>query len=168
MQHRKPRLLTVLVAATAFAVAGSAAVIVRAQEHDEQRPRATTRPAGREGAQTLEHEMGAIGRAFKALQKQVKDPAQNASSLQLVQQFQVHAATAKGMLPDKIAKAPESDRPKLIADYRKMMNSLLRDSLDLEDQLMDNQNDKAAKTLDGMNELQTEGHKEFRPQRKRG
>ena len=166
MQTHTSRSLIVLTAA--FALAGSLAVVAHAQDEERHAP-----PAGRNGpaahaagaAPTLEHEMSAIGRAFKGLNRQVKDASKNADSLKLAQQFEMHVATAKTLLPEKIEKAPEADRAKLTEDYRKDMSQLLRDALDLEDQLANNENDKAAETLKKLGNIEKEGHQEFRPRK---
>jgi hypothetical protein len=61
----------------------------------------------------------------------------------------------------------DADRPKHEADYRGMMVNLLRAELDLEEQLIDGKNDKAAETLKSIDELQDQGHKDFQPPKRK-
>jgi hypothetical protein len=152
--------------------------LVAAEEHDgdegPHRPPAT-RPTtrlvltGGDGTPPvlLHREMESMGRAFKALQRQINDPAQNASSLVLVAELQQHTMLAKNATPPKNQEDPTADKAQSAADYHGMMLNLLREELNLEEQLMDKQNDKAAETLKSIDELQDQGHKEFQPKKKR-
>ena len=66
------------------------------------------------------------------------------------------------MTPPIVAKAPESDQPKMLAKYRSEMGKLLQQEIDLEQALLDNDNTKAADMLGKMHQTEGEGHKEFR------
>jgi hypothetical protein len=111
----------------------------------------------------LEREMSAMDRAFKALQGQIKDKTRNAASLTLVTQLQVATVNSKQAAPPMVNRAPEADRPKMAAEYRSMMLNLLREELDLEEELLKDDNAKAADTLASIDEIQKQGHKEYRP-----
>ncbi|HSV16105.1 MAG TPA: cytochrome b562, partial [Tepidisphaeraceae bacterium] len=132
----------------------------------EPAARPTTRPGGARASVNLNHEMESMGRAFKALQRQINDSAQNASSLALVGELQQHTMLAKSAAVPKNVATPNEDPAQSAADYHGMMLNLLRQELDLEEQLLDNQNDKAAATLKSIDELQDQGHKEFQPKKK--
>jgi len=108
-----------------------------------------------------------MGRDFKQLQKQLNDPAQNASSLALVADLQQHTILAKNATPPKLPTVADADRPKHEADFRGMMLNLLRQELDLEEQLLDGKNEKAAATLKSIDEMQDQGHKDFQPKKKK-
>jgi hypothetical protein len=151
--------------------------LLAAEEHDDEGPRRppatrpTTRPGGPGGGAgapvSLHREMESMGRAFKALQKQISDPAQNASSLALVAALQQHTMLAKNATPPKNQEDPNADKAQSAADYHGMMLNLLREELNLEEQLMDKQNDKATETLKSIDELHDQGHKEFQPKKKK-
>lgn len=49
-----------------------------------------------------------------------------------------------------------------LTDYQTIMSNLLRGELDLEEQLRNNQNDKAAETFKSLKGFEDEGHEEFR------
>jgi hypothetical protein len=107
--------------------------------------------------------MGAMGRSFATLRKQIKDSSKNESSLAAINELQRATAVAKGQLPPMIRSLPKDDQAKSAGEYRTMMHNLLKLEVDLEDQLLDGKNDKAAETLDQIDELQNQGHKEYRP-----
>src|SRR4051812_48374863 len=72
-------------------------LMAAAHDDDDEGPRRppatrpTTRPGGGAGGPvSLHREMETMGREFKALQKQINDPAQNVSSLALVTELQQH------------------------------------------------------------------------------
>jgi hypothetical protein len=111
----------------------------------------------------LEREMETMGRAFKRLQAQIKDKTQNESSLAQITIFEQSALACKGAVPPAVAKLGEQERAKQLHDYRNMMVNLLQQALDLEEQLLAGDNTKAADTLATMDEIQKQGHKEFRP-----
>jgi hypothetical protein len=128
---------------------------------DEQRPAApSTRPS-----RVLHEQMESMEKPFKQLTSQVGDKSKNASSLQLVEQLQRATLACKTEIPRKVQRMPATQQGEETSNYRQMMVNLLRHELDLEEQLLNNDNTKAAETVKQMDELQKDGHKEFRPQR---
>jgi hypothetical protein len=71
-------------------------------------------------------------------------------------------------MPPLVAALPAADQAARIVEYKKELGKLLRQELDLEEQLLDGNNAKAAETLAAMQATQQEGHRGFRPQRGRG
>jgi hypothetical protein len=158
-----------IVACTALSLAMLTPVLRAEEEKEHHAPPTTQRGQGGAGGQrqmqqrpvNLEHEMENMGRAFKRLNSQISDSAKNASSLELIQQIQASTVAAKSVVPGKIAKLPEAERAEKLKDYRSMLLSLLRLETDLEENLMDNDNTKAAATLQQMGDLQKKGHDEL-------
>jgi hypothetical protein len=156
-----------------LAVLSCAAVLVYGQDKSTTAP--STRPAGGArpprpggaGGMNLEASMKSMGQALKQLNAQVNDKAQNASSLTLVMQMETATVSAKSQ-PPRLPRASEEDRAKKQADFRLSMMNLLRQELDLEDQLLANDNTKAAATLATMEDVMKQGHEEFNVKLKSG
>ena len=73
----------------------------------------------------LAHEMKGMSKDFKALKKQIDDPAQKASSLDLIADMEKHAKAARELTPANTAKVPEADKAKWMEDYKKQIDDLL-------------------------------------------
>src|SRR4051812_15319264 len=117
------------------------------------------------GKQDLHHNMEAMEKPFKQLGKQISDSSKNESSLQLVLQLQQLTLASKSQIPRKVDRMPATQQAEAKSDYRQMMVNLLRQELDLEEQLINGDNKKAAETVAAMDQLQKDGHAEFRPKR---
>ena len=120
------------------------------------------------GPKRPQADMMAMDKVFRALNAQVKDPAQNAASLAALAQMQAATVAAKDGMPPLVAALPAAEQAARVVEYKKEMLKLLRQELDLEEQLLDGNNAKAAETLAAMQATQQEGHRGFRPQRGRG
>ena len=120
------------------------------------------------GPKRPQADMMAMNKAVMALTAQIKDPAQNPASLAAVAQLLAATVAAKEDMPPLVAALPAAEQPARIVEYKKEMLKLLRQELDLEEQLLDGNNAKAAETLAAMQATQQEGHRGFRPQRGRG
>jgi hypothetical protein len=163
------------VVVAAVALAGSVMFVTPARG-EEEKPAAAAAgkaeggehrgPGG--GENPLHLEMEAMGKSFKALRGQVSDPTKNESSLQLLEDLEKHTLAAKAMTPRGATTRPTDERAKYVADYRTDMANLLRVELEVEEALLDNKNDKAAEAVKTLADMMGEGHKEFRPKRKRG
>jgi len=157
------------VISVAAIVVGIGIFLVRIGQAQEQR-RPTSGP-GRPGEArpvSLERNMEGMERAFKKLQSQISDPAQNASSLELITQMQQQTLASKSQTPKLVSQLPEDQRVKQLAEYRMMMVSLLQQELELENHLLNNENDKAAESLKSIDQLQKDGHKDFRKDKRKG
>ena len=117
------------------------------------------------GPKRPQPDMMAMDKAFRALNAQVKDAAQNAASLAVLAQMQAATVAAKDGVPPLVAALPEAERAARIVEYKKEMDKLLHQEITLEEQLLDGDNAKAAETLAAMTATQQEGHRGFRPQR---
>ncbi len=120
-------------------------------------------PGGMQGGQmrvSLGREMGGLNSDVKKIKAQVSDASKNASTILAVIDMEQHTANCK-TAPPKMPTTSPTDTSKL-DDYESMMSNLLRTELDLEEQLRNNQNDKAAETVKLFKGIEDDGHKEFR------
>lgn len=122
-----------------------------------------TLAAEKKGDSELGKAMEDMGKALKAIKKNVKDPTKNEESLKLVAKCQQDALTSKGLLPAMLTKVPEADKAKTLAGYRKMMADTIAALCKLEGQLLDGKNDEAAETLKTLKTLEDDGHEKYNP-----
>jgi soluble cytochrome b562 len=114
----------------------------------------------------LETRMDRIGKAFRKLKKQVADPAQNASSLQLLATMQDAAKEAVDFTPAKAADLPEDQRPKFVEDFKAGIKGMLDEFSKLADALTAGKNEDAVKIVSDIDELEKKDHKEFKKPKK--
>jgi hypothetical protein len=160
-----------MIALLCATLAGGAFLVSSLRADDDTPPTPATRPAGQtrvrpQGgggteANNLEGAMKAMNTAFGTIKKQVADPAKNDSSIVLLGTFEKNVVIAKGFVPPKVAAMADADRKKALADYQGMLRSVLRDALDMEDQLAAGDNKKAADTVSAIGELEKAGHSDF-------
>ncbi len=110
----------------------------------------------------IEKAMHQIGKAYRQLRKQVADPAQNASSLELVATIKAGAMEARKYKPLKTGDLPDADRAAFVEDFQKHMGEFIDTVEQLEGALRANKNDEAARLAKELDELQKKNHKEFR------
>jgi soluble cytochrome b562 len=124
---------------------------------------AVTAPAAADEKKTeLELRMDRMGKAFRKLRKQVADPAQNASSLQLVATMQDAAKEAMDLTPAKAEDIPDGQKAKFMADFKAGIQDLRDQLAKLSDALAAGKNDDATKIVGDMFSLEKKDHKEFR------
>ena len=70
------------------------------------------------------------------------------------------------MIPKTAATQPADSKEKFVADYRKMMNEVLKSEMDLEQQLIAGDNAKAADTVKQLRGMEKDGHKAYQPPEK--
>jgi hypothetical protein len=149
---------------TSLAVFGAVWAIVpvlRADDDHDDEP--TSQPAVHV---SLEREMEGMGRSYKIIRSQVSDASQNASTLQAVMELEQHTLAAKSVVPRAATTMPTAaENAEKLADFQALMLNVLRQELNLEEQLRANQNDKAAATVASLRDLETQGHHEFRRRR---
>jgi hypothetical protein len=169
MPQRRPSWFIPTVAASALALAATVSFITPARAAADTDHKPAARAEAHHGGENPLHEtMEAMGKAFKAIRGQVSDPTKNESTLQLVAELERHTLAAKSMTPRGAATRPTDERAKYLADFRTDLANVLRGELELEEALLDNKNDKAAEAVQTLADMMSEGHKEFRPKRKRG
>jgi len=117
---------------------------------------------GEEKKTELEMRMDRIGKAMRKLRKQVADPAQNGSSLQLIAAMQDGAKEALQFTPAKAEDLPADQRPKFDEDFRAGINQLIDKLSALKDAVAAGKNDDAAKMVAGILDFEKKEHKEFR------
>jgi hypothetical protein len=98
---------------------------------------------------------------FRELRAQIKDPKENASSLDLIRRIERQALSAKNTLPPIIENLPPRQREARLIAYRKLMLKLIREALLVEEHLLENDNVKARAALMAMIETRRVGHKTF-------
>jgi hypothetical protein len=132
-----------LVAACLGAIAG-----VRAQ---------TTQPVDR----PLPY-MQAMNRIFNLLREQIKDPSQNRSSMALVADLEWSTFSAKEAIPLRATILPEAERRAWLDGYRRQFLKLLRQQIDLEEALLNDDSRAAAALVAAIEATENEGHEKFR------
>lgn len=110
----------------------------------------------------LEMRMDRIGKAFRQLRKQVADPAQNASSLELLSKMQAAAKEAVEFTPKKAEDIPADQRAKFEEDFKSGISNLQDLFAKLQDALAAGKNDDAVKIVGDIGDFEKKQHKEFR------
>ena len=122
-------------------------------------------PAGDEPrAAGVESSMKSMNRALKGLAAQISDPAKKSENLQLVNDLQRAAVSAKGAkLGEDVLKhaKDEAAKTEMAMKYRRDMIELVKVLLDIEEDLLDDQFYAAKSNLDKIAEMRDDGHKEM-------
>ena len=141
--------------------------LLRAADAPAGPPPGTTSSSGNDEPKTdLEKRMDRIGKAYRKLKKQVSDPAQNASSLQLLATMQDAAKEAIDLTPAKAADLPEDQRAKFMDDFRAWIRGMQDEFTKLADALAAGKNEDAAKIVDDIDALEKKDHKTFKKPKK--
>ncbi len=111
------------------------------------------------GAQTVEQCMKAMNRAARMLRDQIGDASKKDDNLKLIWTMQKNALQAKTLEPEHIAQA---DKAKLLPEYRKDQNDLLRLLLKLEDEVSAGKTDEAGKTFETIAATRDREHEKFK------
>jgi soluble cytochrome b562 len=110
----------------------------------------------------LGKKMAAINTAFKAVGRQIDDPAQNAATLKQLDVIETNAKEAMALDPEKKGQVPAAQQAKFVADYKAGMKMFLDTVTKLRTAVKAGNNAEASKIIDAMKDQQREGHKEFR------
>ena len=115
----------------------------------------------------IEKAMDQMAGAVRKLRSLVTDPAQTATSLELVATIKAGALEAEKHVPLRAADVPESDRAAFVADFQKRMDAFIAAVAKIESALKDGKNDEAGRLFKELGGLQKAGHKDFqRPEEK--
>lgn len=146
-----------------FALLGSSLVVPAIRAADQQ-PEAPQGPGGRrhEKHTELGDHMEKMGRAFRALGRQVKDASKNEDSLKLVEIIRTNAQATVDLKPEKTKDVPEDEQAQFLANYQKSMKGFLADVDKLEAALKAGNNDQAAELVKTLKKDMDNGHKKFR------
>lgn len=105
--------------------------------------------------------MEKIEHAEHFLRKSIADPGQDAASLEQIDAAQRAILAAKLLPPKMTPNVPEPERPRFLADYRKMMAALLIEFCHLERALLDGDRDAAKAAYKRLHLMEEEGHNSF-------
>jgi soluble cytochrome b562 len=110
----------------------------------------------------LENQMKILARGNRQLSQQVSDPAQQQSTITLIESLKKAALDSKALEPRKTADIPEANRAQFLADFRTELDEL-KDSFDqIEEAVKAGQYDKAKTLLVTVNSIKKEGHGKFK------
>lgn len=106
--------------------------------------------------------MQAMNRVFTVLREQARDPSRNRESVALVADLEWSTFAAKEAVPLRSTILPDADRRAMLDAYRRQCVKLLRQELELEEALLNNDNAAASALLVAIEQTENEGHEKFR------
>ncbi len=109
----------------------------------------------------LERSMSTMNASLRALKRQVADPAQNASALELIGKMKKAAVASRDESPSMVKEIPEADRAKFLSSYKDAMTDLIGQIDELNLAVKENRTKDALKLLDELKETKREGHSQF-------
>ena len=109
----------------------------------------------------LHTEMEAINRSLRLINRQYTDPAQKASTLELVATMQKHAETARTLAPPKADKLTGDDQAKYLDTFHKDLDSLIKEIGLLKQAVTADKIDAAKAEIDKIAQLKESSHKEL-------
>lgn len=110
----------------------------------------------------LEKTMDGMSKAWRKLRKQAADPAQNASSLELMVTIKAAAKKTLDYTPDLARDVPADKRDKFIAGYQEKMKQTIAAFDQLDEAFKAGDNKAAGEIIAKIGALQKEGHKEYK------
>ncbi len=109
----------------------------------------------------LHDQMEAINRSFRQLNRQYADPAQKASSLELVAAMQSHVETAKTLMPPKAEKMSGDEQAKYAAKFHAHLDELSKELATLKDAIASGKTDVTKTEMDRIKQLKDSSHKDL-------
>ena len=109
----------------------------------------------------VHNEMEGINRAARQLGRQISDPAQKVSSLELVATMQKHAEKAKTLTPPKAEKLTGDDKTKYVATFQADLDALLKQIGTVKADLTSDKFDVAQADFRKVQDLKNSSHKEL-------
>jgi soluble cytochrome b562 len=113
------------------------------------------------GDSPVHGEMEGINRAARQLGRQISDPAQKASSLELVATMQKHAEKAKTLTPPKAEKLTGDEKTKYVTTFQTDIDALLKQIAAVKDDLTNDKLDVAQADFRKIQDLKNSSHKEL-------
>lgn len=113
---------------------------------------------------SLKANMKALNRAYRKVRKQIVDPAQNTSSVQLLQAIQLEVTRGIAIVPDRVSEIPVNEQGRFFLSYKRKMVEFLTILLDIESALLDGDNSLAQQQFGKLYQMKKEGHREFQKQ----
>lgn len=110
----------------------------------------------------LGEEMETISKAFRTLRRQAKDPAKNASSAALTAKMLVAAKASLDHEPAWTADQPKNEQGDFVKGYKKEMEKMVAQLVDLEKAFKDGDNAKAEGIIAKLRDGQKSGHKSYK------
>ena len=121
----------------------------------------STAQAGQQVERPMPH-MQAMNRVFSLLREQARDPSRNRESISLVTDLEWSTFSAKEATPLRATILSDAERKAMLDGYRRQFLKLLRQELDLEEALLNNDNRAAAALVAAIEATENEGHEKFR------
>jgi soluble cytochrome b562 len=109
----------------------------------------------------LHTEMEAINRSLRLINRQYADPAQKASTLDLVVTMEKHAETARTLTPPKSEKMAAEDQAKYLDTFHKDLDALIKEIGLLKQAITSDKTDAAKVEIDKIAHLKDSSHKEL-------
>tara|TARA_Y100000588_G_scaffold16491_1_gene17340 strand:- start:2952 stop:3419 length:468 start_codon:yes stop_codon:yes gene_type:complete len=113
---------------------------------------------------SLKANMKALNRAYRKVRKQIVDPAQNTSSVQLLQAIQLEVTRGIVIVPDRVSEIPVNEQGRFVLSYKRKMVEFLTILLDIESALLNGDNSLAQQQFGKLYQMKKEGHREFQKQ----
>ena len=123
--------------------------------------------AAEEPETELSNKMDAMGSAFRALRRQIKDPAKNEDSLTKLATIKENAQASLKLEPAKKTTLPAGEQKKFVADYQARMKEFVGLVDKVEKALKANNNAEAEKLVGAMADAQKKGHADFQKKKEK-
>lgn len=104
--------------------------------------------------------------AYRTLNRNIDDASKNADSIAAIVTIRENAEAALKLQPKTTGAVPADQQAKYIADYHAMMKKTISDLAAVEAALKAGNNAEAKTLLAAVKKDQTDGHKQFRAQKK--
>ena len=109
----------------------------------------------------LHNEMEAINRSLRLINRQYADPAQKASTMELIATMQKHAETARTLTPPKSDKMAAADQTKYLDAFHKDLDALIKEIGLLKQAITAGKVDATKTEIDKIKQLEDSSHKEL-------
>lgn len=107
-------------------------------------------------------QMEMIGKTFRSLRREARDPANNSKSADLVAKMLEGAKASLGKTPSWTSEQPKDKQAAFVADYEKEMKVFVGLLTDLEKAFRANENEKAGELIQALRDQQRDSHKAFK------